>query len=61
MYILHLKLVGAPNNAKTLDLLIRYAIDMWNRLKEDLLNRLIDIIKYRVKAVIKAKGWYIKY
>src|ERR1700712_3917007 len=40
--ILHPELVGAPNTAETLDLLIRCAIDTWERLGEDLLNRLID-------------------
>jgi len=61
MYILHPELVGAPNNAETLDLLIRCAIDTWNRLGEDLLNRLIDTMERRVKAVIEAEGWYTKY
>jgi hypothetical protein len=61
MYILHPKLVGAPNNVETLDLLIRCAIDKWNRQGEELLNRLIDTMVNRVKAVIEAKGWYTKY
>jgi hypothetical protein len=61
MYILHLELVSAPNNAKTLNLLIRCAIDTWDRLGEGLLNRLIDTMERRVKAVIDAEGWYIKY
>jgi hypothetical protein len=61
MYILHPELVGAPNNVETLDLLIRCAIDTWNRQGEELLNRLIDTMVNRVKAVIEAKGWYTKY
>ena len=61
MYILYPELVGAPNNAETLDLLIRSAMDTWDRLGEDLLNRLIDTMERRVKAVIEAKGWYTKY
>jgi len=61
MYILHPELVGAPNTAETLDLLIRCAIDTWERLGEDLLNRLIDTMVHRVEAVIKAEGWYTKY
>jgi hypothetical protein len=36
-------------------------MDTWDRLKEGLLNRLIDTIERRVKAVIDAEGWYIKY
>lgn len=61
MYILHPELVGAPNNAETLDLLIRCAIDTWERLGEQLLNRLIDTMEHRVKAVLDAEGWYTKY
>jgi hypothetical protein len=61
MYILHPELVNAPNNEDTLDLLIRCAIDTWDRLGEKLLNKLIDIMVHRVKAVIAAKGWYTKY
>jgi hypothetical protein len=45
----------------TPDLLIRYAMDTWNRLGEDLLNRLVDTMEHRVKAVIDAEGWYTKY
>jgi len=61
MYILHLELVSAPNNAETLDLLIRCAIDTWDRLGEELLNRLIDTMVHRVKAVLDVEGWYTKY
>jgi len=61
MYILHPELVGAPNNAETLDLLIRCAINTWDRLGESLLNRLIDTMVHRVIAVIEAEGWYTKY
>ena len=57
MYILHLELVSVPNKAETLDLLIRYVINTWDRLKEEPLNRLIDTMERRVKAVIEAKGW----
>ena len=61
IYTLYPELVGIPNNTETLDLLIRYAMDIWNRLGESLLNRLVNIMEYRVKAVIEAEGWYIKY
>jgi len=56
MYILHLELVSAPNNAETLDLLIRCAIDIWDRLGKELLNRLINTIVYRVKVVLDVEG-----
>jgi hypothetical protein len=60
IYILYPESVGAPNNTETLDLLIRCAIDTWEKLGEDLLNRLIDTIGYRVHAVIEPEG-YTKY
>jgi hypothetical protein len=34
---------------------------MWERLGEELLNRLIDIMERRVKTAIEAEGWYTKY
>jgi hypothetical protein len=49
-------LVNAFNNAETLNLLIKCAIDTWDKLKEGLLNKLINIIKRKVKAVIDVKG-----
>ena len=61
MYRLYPELVGAPNNAETLDLLIRCAIATWERLEESMLNRLIDTMKHRVDAVLEANGWYTKY
>jgi hypothetical protein len=61
MYILHPELVSAPNNTETLDLLIRCAINTWDKLGESLLNKLINTIEARVKAVIDAEGWYTKY
>jgi transposase len=61
MYRLYPELIGAPNNTETLDLLIRCAIATWERIGEELLNRLIDTMVHRVKAIIKAEGWYTKY
>jgi transposase len=61
MYRLYPELVSAPNNAETLDLLIRCAIATWERLEESMLNRLIDTMKHRVDAVLEANGWYTKY
>jgi transposase len=61
IYILYPELVDAPNTVETLDLLIGCAMDTWDRLGESLLNRLIDTMEYRVKAVIAAEGWYTKY
>jgi transposase len=56
IYILYPELVGVFNNAEALDLWIRYAMDTWDRLGEDLLNRLINAMECRVRAVINAKG-----
>ncbi len=61
MYILHLELVGAPNTTETLEHLIKCAIDTWDRMGEQLLNKLIDTMERRVKAVLDAEGWYTKY
>jgi hypothetical protein len=61
MYILHPELVDALNNAETLELLIKCAIDTWDKMGEALLDRLVDTMVNRVKAVIDAKGWYTKY
>jgi hypothetical protein len=49
-------LVSALNNAKTLNLLIKCAINTWDKLKEGLLNKLINTIKRKVKAIINVKG-----
>jgi transposase len=61
IYRLYPELLNAPNNAETLDLLIRAAMDTWERLGEDLFNTLIDTMERRVKAVVEAEGWYTKY
>jgi hypothetical protein len=61
MYILYLELVGALNNAETLEHLIKYVMDTWDRMGEQLLNRLIDKMERRVKAVLDTEGWYTKY
>jgi hypothetical protein len=36
-------------------------MDTWERLGEDLFNRLIDTMERKVKAVVEAEGWYTKY
>jgi hypothetical protein len=61
IYRLYLELLNAPNNAETLDLLIRAVMDTWERLGEDLFNTLIDTMERRVKVVVEAEGWYTKY
>jgi hypothetical protein len=61
IYRLYPELLNAPNNAETLDLLIRAVMDTWERLGEDLFNTLIDTMERRVKAVVEAEGWYTKY
>ncbi len=61
MYILYPELVGVPNTTETLEYLIKYIIDIWDRMGEQLLNKLINTIKQRVKAVLDTEGWYTKY
>ena len=61
IYRLYPELVDAPNTVETLDLLIRCAINTWDIIGEELLNRLVDTMVHRVKAVLDAQGWYTKY
>lgn len=61
IYRLYPDLVGAPNTIATLDYLIRCAMNTWDIIGEELLNKLIDTMEHRVKAVIDANGWYTKY
>jgi hypothetical protein len=61
IYLYYPELVDAPNTAATLEHLIEAAIETWERLEEDLLNKLIDTMENRVQAVLKADGWYTKY
>ena len=41
--------------------LVRAAICVWEEIKEEVLNKLVVSIQRRLKAVIKADGWYTKY
>ncbi|KAK4220714.1 hypothetical protein QBC38DRAFT_462288 [Podospora fimiseda] len=50
-----------PKNKQSLDALCRAAINIWEDFEEDLLNRLVLGMRKRLKAVIKAKGWYTNY
>jgi hypothetical protein len=61
MYYLYPELVNVLNNAKTLNLLIKCIMDTWDKLGEDLFNKLINTMERKVKAVIDAEGWYKKY
>lgn len=55
------ELASLPKSNQSLDALCRAAIDIWEDFEEDLLNRLVLGMRKRLKAVIKAKGWYTKY
>jgi hypothetical protein len=33
----------------------------WERLPQDLIDRLIDSVPWRLEAVVRARGWYTKY
>ncbi|SPQ17983.1 cfc5a8f4-dac1-4dd6-82b6-ad4bda0bf72b [Thermothielavioides terrestris] len=54
---LHLLKDTEANRAKVADAL-RAA---WERVPQDLIDRLIDSMPRRLQAVRKAKGWYTKY
>lgn len=45
----------------TIDRLIEAAIEAWDNLKEDILNKLSITMENRCKAVLEANSWYTKY
>jgi hypothetical protein len=57
----HPELEHASDTDETLDKLIDAAIEAWDRLGDDLLCNLSDMMPKRVKVVIEAEGWYAKY
>lgn len=50
-----------PKNDKSLELLQEVAIKVWMDFEIEVVNRLIDSMPARVRAVREAKGWYTKY
>lgn len=54
-------LATAPKNANSLQWLCEAAIEVWEDLKEELIDRLIESMPRRLEAVIAHDGWYTKY
>ena len=57
----HPELSDMPKNAASYEALVRAAIVVWDEFEEDLLNKLMESMVRRLKAVIGASGWYTKY
>jgi hypothetical protein len=51
---LYPELLGMQNNAQTLERLIQCAITTWDTFEEDIMNRVLDTMRHRVDAVLKA-------
>jgi transposase len=61
IYRYYPELLDAGDTAEVKEDLINAAIDVWDRLGDDLLAKLSDTMPHRVKAVLKVDGWYTKY
>ena len=48
-------------NDKSKRLFVRVAIDIWEELEEEVLNKLTETMVHRLEVVVEAKGWYTKY
>ena len=44
-----------------MEALVRVAITVWEELDEEVLDKLVESMNWRLQAVINAGGWYIKY
>jgi hypothetical protein len=54
-------LAEAADTDETLQELIEAAQEAWEAIDFDILKKLNDTMPHRIKAVIEADGWYIKY
>ena len=61
IYKNHPELEYTPDIEETLTALVAAAQEAWHDINQEVLSRLALTIPRRVKAVIKAKGWYTKY
>lgn len=57
----HPELAGMTSNNQAKQRLCEAAIESWEQLEDDLLNKLIDSMPRRIAAVVSARGWYTKY
>lgn len=58
---LHPDLGTLPKNQDSLFRLINAAIEVWEELPEEVLQRLVMSMRRRMQAVIDADGWYTRY
>ena len=61
IYKLHPELEHAPDNEDTLHRLIAAAREAWQAIEQRVRTKLSATMPHRVRAVIKADGWYTKY
>lgn len=60
MYRNHPELL-TMRGAGVLEVLIDAAIEAWEGIADELMERLSDTMPHRMQAVLRAEGWYTKY
>jgi len=50
-----------PKNNTAIKALIKAAVIMWDKIEEEVLDKLLLSMVRRLEAVIEADGWYTKY
>jgi hypothetical protein len=58
---LHPELSDMKSNNISKQRLCEAAVEAWELLEDDLLNKLIESMPRRIAATVRAKGWYTKY
>lgn len=61
LYEAHPELHTLRNNEVDRALLARWLDDAWWAVEQDLIDRLVDSVPRRLRAVRRARGWYTKY
>jgi len=61
IYKYYPELLVTPNTKQTKEELITTAQNIWEHLGDSTVNNLADIMPHRIKAIIRAEGWYIQY
>jgi transposase len=57
----HPDLDTAPKSNESLQRLAEAAVEAWEALEDRLLESLVESMRRRLEAVIRARGWYTKY
>jgi transposase len=55
------ELAYMPKNEESKQRLIKAAIERWQEIELEVLENLVFSMKRRMQAVVRARGWYIKY